>query len=86
MHQRHLTQLSDNHSSITLTDSNFGTAAADAIQVWLDVSSHPARGREQAGLIEEKLINKLIGDSGRKTLKRSSNLANCSEMLDEIFE
>ncbi|REE93269.1 helix-turn-helix domain-containing protein [Cupriavidus plantarum] len=38
--------------------------AADAIQVWLDVSSHPARGREQAGLIEEKLINKLIGDSG----------------------
>lgn len=38
-------------------------SATDAIQVWLDVFLHPSRGREQAKLIEEKLINKLIGES-----------------------
>lgn len=37
-----------------------GVPATDAIQVWLDVSSHPARGREQAKLIEDTLINRLI--------------------------
>jgi hypothetical protein len=34
----------------------------DALQVWLDVASHPARGAEQANLIERRLIHRLIGD------------------------
>ncbi|MGQ0642592.1 MAG: RpiR family transcriptional regulator, partial [Gemmatimonadaceae bacterium] len=34
----------------------------DALQVWLDVASHPARGAEQANLIEHRLIHRLIGD------------------------
>jgi hypothetical protein len=32
----------------------------DVIQVWLDVSSHPARGKEQAELIQRKVIDKLF--------------------------
>lgn len=32
----------------------------DPLQVWLDVSSHPARGREQADLIFRKIIKPMI--------------------------
>jgi hypothetical protein len=37
-----------------------GMNACDVLQVWLDVSSHPSRGREQADLIHRKVIGKLI--------------------------
>ena len=37
-----------------------GTSACDVLQVWLDVSSHPSRGREQADLIRRKVIGKII--------------------------
>lgn len=37
-----------------------GVAASDVIQVWLDVASHPARGREQADLIRERVLAPII--------------------------
>jgi hypothetical protein len=37
-----------------------GMAASDVLQVWLDVSSHPSRGREQAELIRKRVLNKII--------------------------
>lgn len=37
-----------------------GMAACDVLQVWLDVSSHPSRGREQADLIRRKVLGKII--------------------------
>lgn len=38
-----------------------GIPAADVLQVWLDVSTHPARGREQAREIERRVLKSLIG-------------------------
>ena len=35
----------------------------DVIQVWLDVASHPSRGREQAALLENSVLRNLIGVS-----------------------
>jgi hypothetical protein len=37
-----------------------GMAACDVLQVWLDVSSHPSRGREQADLIRTRVLGKII--------------------------
>ena len=37
-----------------------GVRVSDPLQVWLDVSSHPARGREQADLIFRKVIKPMI--------------------------
>ncbi|MBA3885551.1 MAG: RpiR family transcriptional regulator [Acidobacteria bacterium] len=37
------------------------SAAADVLQVWLDVAHHPARGREQADLIAERVLAPIIG-------------------------
>jgi hypothetical protein len=37
-----------------------GVRVSDPLQVWLDVSSHPARGREQADLIFRKVIRPMI--------------------------
>jgi len=37
-----------------------GLAAADVLQVWLDVASYPARGREQADLIRQRVLNPII--------------------------
>ena len=34
-----------------------GVPVCDAIQVWLDVSSHPSRGKEQADLIYRKVLS-----------------------------
>ena len=34
--------------------------SCDVIQVWLDVASHPARGREQADLIEKRVLGALM--------------------------
>ena len=33
---------------------------SDIVQVWLDVASHPARGAEQADLIHEKILERVI--------------------------
>jgi hypothetical protein len=32
----------------------------DILQVWLDVSSHPSRGREQADLIRDRILDQII--------------------------
>lgn len=37
-----------------------GSASADVLQVWLDVSNHPARGQEQADLIYRKILQPLV--------------------------
>ena len=34
--------------------------ACDVLQVWVDVSSHPSRGREQADLIRKRVLGKVI--------------------------
>lgn len=41
-----------------------GLVVSDVLQIWLDVSSHPSRGEEQADLIYRKILAKIIeGDS-----------------------
>jgi hypothetical protein len=35
--------------------------ASDVLQVWLDVSTHPARGREQAREIQRRVLKSLLG-------------------------
>lgn len=42
-----------------------GVLVADILQVWLDVSSHPSRGREQADLIQRKVL----GSLGRRAVR-----------------
>lgn len=37
-----------------------GLAACDVLQVWVDVASHPARGREQADLIRKRILSRVI--------------------------
>jgi hypothetical protein len=37
-----------------------GMASCDVLQVWLDVSGHPARGHEQADLIRRRVLGPLI--------------------------
>ncbi len=37
-----------------------GLATCDVLQVWVDVSSHPSRGREQADLIRRKVLDKIF--------------------------
>jgi hypothetical protein len=37
-----------------------GAPTSDVLQVWLDVSSHPARGPEQADLIRERVLDPII--------------------------
>jgi hypothetical protein len=36
---------------------------ADVLQVWLDVSSHPSRGAEQAELLRRKVLQGIIGEA-----------------------
>jgi len=36
--------------------------ATDVLQTWLDVSTHPARGREQAAAIERQVLGPLLGE------------------------
>jgi len=40
-----------------------GLVVSDILQVWLDVSSHPSRGEEQADLIYRKVLVKVIEGS-----------------------
>ena len=37
-----------------------GVAVCDVLQVWLDVSAHPSRGKEQAELIRRKIVGRII--------------------------
>lgn len=37
-----------------------GMAACDVLQVWLDVASHPSRGREQADVVLHRVLHRLI--------------------------
>ena len=39
-------------------------ATCDVLQVWVDVSSHPSRGREQADLIRKRVLGKVIERKG----------------------
>lgn len=41
-----------------------GLASCDVLQVWVDVASHPSRGREQADLIRRRVLHRLI-EGGR---------------------
>jgi hypothetical protein len=38
-----------------------GSPVSDVLQVWLDVSAHPARGKEQADVIYRRVIKPMIG-------------------------
>jgi hypothetical protein len=40
-----------------------GVAVSDVLQVWLDVSSHPSRGQEQANVIRKRVLERVI-DAG----------------------
>jgi hypothetical protein len=37
-----------------------GVPVSDVLQVWLDVSSHPSRGQEQAGFIKRRVLGRVI--------------------------
>lgn len=37
-----------------------GVLTADVLQVWLDVGQHPTRGREQADLIRQRVLDRVI--------------------------
>jgi hypothetical protein len=37
-----------------------GVPVSDALQVWLDVSNHPSRGKEQADRIREQILSPLL--------------------------
>jgi hypothetical protein len=37
-----------------------GMAACDVLQVWVDVASHPSRGREQADMIQKRVLHRVI--------------------------
>jgi len=41
-----------------------GMAACDVLQIWVDVASHPSRGREQADIIRKRILNRVI-EGGR---------------------
>jgi hypothetical protein len=41
-----------------------GMAVCDVLQVWLDVASHPSRGREQADVVFERVLRRLV-EGGR---------------------
>ena len=37
-----------------------GIAVCDVLQIWVDVASHPSRGREQADLIRKRVLETVI--------------------------
>jgi hypothetical protein len=38
-------------------------AISDVLQVWVDVASHPSRGREQADIIHKRVLRRMINGS-----------------------
>jgi hypothetical protein len=43
-----------------------GLASCDILQVWLDVFAHPARGHEQAELIQKRVLQPILQGSARE--------------------
>ena len=41
-----------------------GVKVSDVLQIWLDVSEHPSRGREQADLIQQKVLGRVLEGGG----------------------
>ena len=39
-----------------------GRATCDVVQIWVDVASHPSRGREQAELIQKRALSRILKD------------------------
>jgi hypothetical protein len=37
-----------------------GVPANDILQVWLDVSNHPARGKDQADLLRKRVFSQIL--------------------------
>jgi hypothetical protein len=37
-----------------------GVPASDILQVWLDVSNHPARGKDQANLLRKRVLSRIL--------------------------
>jgi hypothetical protein len=37
-----------------------GVPATDILQVWLDVSNHPARGKDQADLLRKRVFSHIL--------------------------
>jgi hypothetical protein len=37
-----------------------GVPAADILQVWLDVSNHPARGKDQADVLHKRVLSQVL--------------------------
>ena len=37
-----------------------GVPTSDILQVWLDVSSHPARGKDQADLLRKRVFSQIL--------------------------
>jgi hypothetical protein len=37
-----------------------GVPATDILQVWLDVSNHPARGKDQADLLRKRVFSQIL--------------------------
>ncbi|HXW89203.1 MAG TPA: restriction endonuclease [Terriglobales bacterium] len=37
-----------------------GVPASDILQVWLDVSNHPARGKDQANLLRKRVLSQIV--------------------------
>ena len=48
-----------------------GLAACDVLQVWVDVASHPARGREQADLIRKRVLSRVIEGGDIRNLRHN---------------
>ena len=40
-----------------------GQATCDVLQIWVDVATHPSRGREQAELIQKRALSRIFEDS-----------------------
>ena len=38
-------------------------ASCDILQVWIDVTTHPSRGREQADLIRKRVLHRVIEEA-----------------------
>ena len=69
-------QASAPHSIFRGAVSVDGVLVSDIIQIWLDVSSHPSRGKEQADLIRRRLLEPIIaGESshGRSGTSRAAD-------------
>ena len=37
-----------------------GVPASDILQVWLDISNHPARGKDQANLLRKRVFSQIL--------------------------